>query len=115
MYRHIIIVLMLGLCSGQTMAQLDDPMRPPDMRLVKGSGGSGVEGRFNAHLSSTLITKGQRSAIINGRNVTVGDRVAGAKVMEIMPTEVVLRHKGRDHKVKLLPVSVKKSVNTGVR
>jgi hypothetical protein len=97
------------------MAQLDDPMRPPDMRLVKGSAGSAMGNGFNAHLSSTLITKGQRSAIINGQNVSVGDRVAGAKVIEIMPTEVVLRRKGRNHKVKLLPVSVKKSVNTGVR
>jgi hypothetical protein len=106
-FRYWIFPLLLALLMGNAQA-LDDPMRPPGGAAVSsGKAASGT--RFV--LSSTLIARERRSAVINGRNVGIGDHVNGARIVEIQPTQVRLQHQGRQITLSLLPVAVKKPVS----
>ena len=67
---------------------LDDPTRPPGKRAQSSAG---KQKSSHWRLASTLISPERRSAIINGRRVSVGDRVSGARVMEIHPAWVKLK------------------------
>jgi len=44
-------------------------------------------------VSAIRISKGDRTAIVNGKLVRVGDDVGPAKVLEIKPLSVVIDHK----------------------
>jgi hypothetical protein len=99
--------LLLGLVM-QSAAALEDPMRPPGNAATAKSS-AGVT-RFV--LSSTLIARERRSAVINGRSVGVGELVDGARVIEILPAQVRLQHQGRQLTLQLLPVAVKKPAVT---
>ncbi len=105
MYRWLITALLLGMMAQGVMA-LEDPMRPPGGTASTGS--PAADTRFV--LSSTLIARERRSAIINGRHVSVGDTISGARVVEILPAQVRLHHQGRQLTLQLLPVAVKKPV-----
>lgn len=102
----IVMLCMLGL-SEKLWAQLDDPTRPPGMKKVYASSVTRSQKRRWV-LSSILISSVRRVAVINGRSVSRGDQVAGAKVMEILPSEVRLRSKGKVFGVRLLSGQVKK-------
>ena len=45
-------------------------------------------------LQSTLLSKGRRIAMINGKPMQVGDRIAGARIVAIGPASVTLRGAG---------------------
>ncbi|WP_127474647.1 hypothetical protein [Sulfurivermis fontis] len=83
-------------------------MRPPGRAAVSTAMASGAA---QFVLSSTLIARERRSAVINGRSVGVGDHVNGARVIEIQPSQVRLQHQGRQLTLSLLPVAVKKPVS----
>lgn len=106
MFRRALVTLLL-LMLMSAAAALEDPMRPPGSAAVAGS--STAVARFV--LSSTLIARDRRSAVINGRSVGVGDSINGARVIEIQPAQVRLQHQGRQITLSLLPVAVKKPVS----
>ena len=91
---------------GSAVAQdLPDPTRPPG---AKASSSSSSAKRINSWtLSSTLIANGRRNATINGRLVTIGQWVNQAKVLSIRPNEVVLLHKQKRIRIKLLAHEIK--------
>jgi len=99
-----LLAILLLLACGQSAMALDDPMRPPTASTVRSSTSTGS----GYTLSSTFIARDRKSAIINGRQVSVGDRIDGARVLEIMPTQVQLQAQGRTVTVLLLPIAVKK-------
>lgn len=107
MFRYLPpLLLLMGLCL-QSAAALEDPMRPPGNAALVSL--PPAASRFV--LSSTLIARERRSAVINGRNVGVGEEVDGARVVEIQPTQVRLQHQGHQLTLQLLPVDVKKTVS----
>ncbi|MEW6647558.1 MAG: Type II secretory pathway component [Pseudomonadota bacterium] len=107
MSRTLLLFLSLLLLAGSAVA-LDDPMRPPGSAAFAAGAASGAP---QFVLSSTLIARERRSAVINGRSVGVGDHVNGARVIEIQPSQVRLQHQGRQLTLSLLPVAVKKPVS----
>lgn len=82
-------------------AQLDDPTRPPDHRLIFPGGKKATIERFT--LSSVRISAVRRSAIVNDRTVEAGDTINGAKVVAIYSSSVKLRKQGKIFTVKLIP------------
>jgi hypothetical protein len=101
-------LLSLLLCSvvlfSSSAVALDDPMRPPvSLSTVKKTEKT-VTGY---ELSSIFISSTRRAAIINGRNVTIGDRVNKARVLDIQATQVVISLAGKTRTLTLLPVSIK--------
>ena len=100
------LLAVLVLASPVAGATLKDPTRPPGYA----TGHSASSHRPVWVLTQTLISHGRRLATINGRSVSVGERVRGAVVVEILPTEVKLRRKDRTFSIKLLPGRVKRPV-----
>jgi len=90
-------VIWVGL-SGRTYA-LDDPTRPP-------SGLQSGEPRARAEaltLQSVIISQAERSAIISGVHVKLGERVGSAQLVKISEAEVVVLVGGRRQTLKLFP------------
>lgn len=78
-------------------AALTDPTRPP------GAGASAAGGQAGSRLQSVLISPGRRVAVIDGKNVVVGDKVGDATVVRISESEVVLRRAQGRETLKLFP------------
>lgn len=78
---------------------LSDPTRPPGLKTGGLAGGTKSAPRWV--LSSTLIAPARRLATINGKTVTVGEQVGGARVMTIEPARVSLREGDKDYVVQL--------------
>ena len=83
--RDLAIVLLWLLPLALATAEPADPTAPPGRH---GNPGQPAQGGWELH--STLIGPERRSAIINGQSVTVGDRIAGARVARIESGEVLL-------------------------
>lgn len=80
---------------------LPDPTRPAGMSAaaVRQSGG--------AALQTTIVSPGRSLAVINGRTVSVGDRIGDATIVEIRPYEVVLRSRTGIKVMRMVPPLVR--------
>ena len=87
-------------------AEMADPTRPPNMQLAEKVISKKAK-RARWVLSSTLVSTGRRSAVINDKVVVQGDRVNGARVISIQPSSVRLRVNGRDVTLVMLKKNVK--------
>ncbi|WP_145924870.1 MSHA biogenesis protein MshK [Syntrophotalea acetylenivorans] len=94
------LAMLMPADKGNT-ASLPDPTRPPQ-RFVEPAA-SGDAPSKGLQLGSILIAPQRRVAVINGRPLSAGDRISGAKVVAIEPGQVRLRRGGRDFVLKLLP------------
>lgn len=99
----------LLLLSGLQLAAapLEDPTRPPD--FVGGASGisSGQDEIPVWRVSSILISRDRRVAVVNGKTVNQGDEVDSARVIRISPTAVTFRNSVETFTVKLLPTQIK--------
>lgn len=80
--------------AADPFAALPDPTRP--------SGWHGGEAP-RAGVQSILVSPQRKVAVVNGRTVTVGDRVGDAVVVDIRPYEVILNRGGRESRMRLVP------------
>lgn len=88
--RALAVVLMMGMLMGTSgQAQLADPTRPARSSLRSPSVTETTEAALT--LQSVLLSEQRRVAVINGRRVQPGDRVFGARVVEISLFAVRLR------------------------
>jgi hypothetical protein len=62
------------------------------------------------HLSSIRIAPTQRSAMINGKVLTTGERIGDAILTDIQANHVTLRVAGKKVTLSLLPLRIKKPV-----
>lgn len=86
--------------------ELTDPTRPPGIKMPGKLAGTKSAPRWV--LSSTLIAPARRLATINGKTVSVGERVSGAEVMTIEPARVSMRKGNKDFVVELSPRDFKR-------
>ncbi len=95
------LILMIAMLSAAPAAAepippLSDPTRPHGWRPVApedaSSGRPSIDG---LRLQGTFSVAGQRSAMISGQRVIVGDEVSGARVVEIDTHRVVLSIDGQ--------------------
>lgn len=97
------LLLTIALLSPAVATALDDPMRPPGGRTtVTSQGGGGY------HLTATRIGAERRTAVINGRRLSVGDRIGRAEVVAIHPATATIELEGRRQTLRLLPLTVKR-------
>ena len=103
---------MILVSSGGYAEALPDPTRPYGY-------GSEIAVEQIPHekiqwqLSGIRITENKRSAILNGRLVKEGDKLDGAVVMEIKPSEVTLQQQDKRLVVKLLLSNIKQPASAG--
>ncbi len=93
--------LLMAIASAGA-APLDDPMRPPGQQTIRPAASQPP-----LQLSSVVIGRDRRLAVINGERVTEGSRVAGASVVSITPSRVILRRGGKLVTLSLLNLQVK--------
>jgi MSHA biogenesis protein MshK len=103
MNSGLLLVILLVFAAGIVHAQgLTDPMRPPAFdAAVAGEGAQG------SRLQSTLLSHGRRLAIIDGQTVALGEKIGDATVVDIAPTQVVLRRGSETEALLLLPAAEK--------
>lgn len=107
MSRLLLGILLLAAIGATAAQSVEDPMRPP----AAGAAGQGGVTQAQAPrwtLHSTLVSPGQRSAVINGRSVGIGERVNGARVLDIQPGSATLRGADGEFVLTLTTPSVKK-------
>ena len=90
--------------------ELPDPTRPatfiePDQEPVFFVE-TDVKEKINWKLSAIRISPKDRTAIVNGKLVRVGDAIGTAKVLEINPLSVVIDHEDRKLIVRLFNYQV---------
>lgn len=101
----LISVLVLLLMINMALA-MSDPMRPPAYRGTLAAANKATKPRWV--LSSTLISQHRRLATVNGKTLLVGEKISGAKLLEIQPALVTLKYQGQKITIKLLPSVLKR-------
>ena len=89
-----VIALTLVLGPGPYLARaqvLSDPMRPPAFVSAEGAAMGEQAWGGGPVLQSTLLSKGRRIAMIDGKPMKVGDRIGGARILSIDASTVTLR------------------------
>ena len=100
---------MLFVCAGLTLgAALAQPMRDPTRPPSADGDPARAETVAPSRLQSVLLSPNRSVAVIDGRPVTLGDRVGAARVVAISPAEVTLEHGASRQTLKLLPAGVHK-------
>jgi len=104
------LALALALGSGQGLAQaqaqaLSDPMQPPASVYLAPANAAGGEQASGGGpvLQSTLLSKGRRIAMIDGKPMQVGDRIGRARIVSIDPGAVTLRESNTTRVLQLYP------------
>lgn len=105
--------LLLILCSLLTALSLCasvliDPTRPTTRHKTTTSDNVGAVVR-SWKLESTLVAPDRRVAVINGKLVSEGESVDGARVIEIRKLDVLVQTPTRRMTLQLLPDIVKKN------
>jgi Tfp pilus assembly protein PilP len=110
------LLLAAPLCADSDRP-LSDPTRPSGWHRTETAPTSSAQPALNAlKLQGTFSRAGERSALISGQRVSVGDLVSGAEVLEIDNNRVMLRIDGRTVELASLVAEVKSPVkNTGER
>jgi MSHA biogenesis protein MshK len=104
-----LLLLGLGFCwpaFGQ--GPLSDPTRPPVG--VVGSAGQSAPKTLKWKLTSTLISRQRRVAVINDQVVRVGQKIDGAVLVAVEPGSALLHHAGQKIQLKLVAGTVKQAV-----
>lgn len=97
----VILALIMVLAAGWARGEMRDPTRPPDYGVNK----TRSHREHKAwHLESILYSAERRNAVINGRTVSAGERIGGARVLRVAPTHVVLESRGRQLVLQLRPL-----------
>jgi MSHA biogenesis protein MshK len=119
MMRHVLLLALLAASTAQAQdAGLPDPTRPPAVLSAPppapGAAAGAPAVAAGPELQSILIslrTNGRRVAVINGKTVRQGERIDGAIVEAIRPTEVVLRKGNQKQILKLFrPAAIRGAI-----
>ena len=109
--KTILIIVSTLLMMANTAIAMTDPMQPPGIDGKKITI-AGKRQRDRWELTSTLIGQKRSRATINGKTIAVGERVDGAKVIDIQPAVVTLSYQNRSIVLKLFHSLVKRQRRT---
>jgi len=104
-WHGLALWLALGAAPALAGEALDDPTRPSHLPAPAVAGTTATPGW---RVDSIIVSPARRLAVINGRSVGVGERVGGARVLEILPYEVRLEYNGEVRHISLVPTRVKR-------
>ena len=102
--RSVALLMLLWISPLQAM---EDPTRPPTGKATSSYVGAPKSHAVRWTLHSTLVSSERRTAVINDRVVSQGDRINGATVVSIQPSSVRLRNKGREMTLVMLKKKIK--------
>lgn len=106
--RYLLLSLPLALYLAPAAgAALPDPTRPPDYAVGMPPPAKVTDTVTSFTVTAIRIDRNDRSAIVNGQLVRVGDHVGQARVLEIHTAYVVMYHDRRREDVRLYDDLVK--------
>src|SRR3569623_96084 len=95
--------MLTSTCVSWSLAEnLLDPTRPP-AALYALQGSSSSMQQSGPVLQSIFISAGKKTAIVNGHELKVGDKLGEARVAKITESEVVLQEGKSTQTLKLFP------------
>lgn len=97
------LVLAMLTGSGTVLAQVADPMRPPDAVTAAADGGTAAPAVQSGVQTVIVRPKGKSVALINGKQVSVGEMLGDKKVVKISEKEIVLKGEGGREVIKVMP------------
>lgn len=105
MYKSCAAAVAIALMpTGVAGAQaLDDPTRPTALEVVEEQ----LAERSQWRLQSTLLADTRRLAVINGKTVSEGERVDGARLLQVQADRVTLLFEGERIVLRLTETQVK--------
>ncbi|MBT8428513.1 MAG: hypothetical protein KJN79_01235 [Gammaproteobacteria bacterium] len=107
------VFAMVAQSHSESRGHLLDPTRPQGSQVSEQAQTKPhAESVENLKLQGTFSLAGERSAMISGKRVVVGDEVSGALVMEINRDTVVLRVAGEIVELASLLPDVKSPVDS---
>ncbi len=113
MNRNTIILLVSGIAGlARADAGLPDPTRPADYSVARVIKEDISRQRTEFSVNAIRISGTDRSAIINGKIVRVGDDIGTAKVKAINTMEVVLNYERKLMVVPLYARGISKQFKT---
>ena len=93
--RATLVCLLSSVICPLAASELADPTQPPAGIYDMQGGGQGAatvtRPRANNGLQSVIISPQRRAAIINGTTVELGEKIGGAKLIEVNEGGVVLQ------------------------
>ena len=106
-----------GYLHGEPGTDLIDPTRPKGWQApVLSASADQMPAAMALKLQGTFNLAGERSAVISGQRVVVGDEVSGARVLGIGNNKVILQVDGEEIELASLVPDVKSPSNgNGVR
>lgn len=104
-------VLLLPLPLMAVEGAFGDPTRPTSLHESTGVKSKDAGPKWRLH--STRVASNQRTAVINGRSLSVGDSIDGATVADIRSDGVSLHVGGRRVELPLVPqaAQIRKGAN----
>ena len=99
-----LVLAALALPAAAQQAVQGDPTRPPAVLTAPAPGTALPAAESGLQLQSILVSKragGRRLAVIDGKTVREGERIGGALIETIRPTEVVVRRGKQRQTLKL--------------
>ena len=110
LYKYLFLIVWSLPLMAMSNEELPDPTRPAtfvDTNLEPSIFvETDVKEKINWKLSAIRISAEDRTAIVNGKLVRVGDAIGTAKVLEINPLSVVIDHEDRKLIVRLFNYQV---------
>ena len=107
----VLSVIVSVIPANAYAVKSEDPLRPPEFKIKKVTpvitGKKAVSKPAGWLVREILFSGKRRVAIVNNVAVSKGDRINGAKVIDIKPRHVVLNYKDKTIKAPLRSVSVK--------
>ena len=108
-YRPAVVILSLMILASAGAGPLPDPTRPAVGLALPAAAAQPAEELLTWNLTAIRISPTDRTAIINGQLVKVGDVVGRGIVREITRDGVVLDYNRKKLVVQLIPYKVKAS------
>lgn len=99
MFKSAITLLGLASLAAVAPAFALDPTQPPAGRLAAAA--EPAEAASILRLQAIMRVGTRVSAVIDGRTLTVGDRVGDARILAIHPHAVVIDRQGQQQELRL--------------
>lgn len=105
-------LLAMPVAMAADDGQVFDPMQPTWLRGGNETSSSKPT-RTKFMVDTIVVSPERRVAVINGKSVSTGDRVNGAKVLRIEPDAVTLDINGSSLTISLAVTDIKKASDDG--
>lgn len=113
-FLKIILVFALYAINTTCFGVLHDPTQPPGMENLLDASMS-PENIYNIHIDGIILSKEKKNAIINGQQVSIGDKIFNIEVVDINNSSVIFKDENGNFTVPMTESLIKTSTKKIMR